>query len=288
MTDFSIPPTGDTTADSHYIYDHIHSVTRDGETSTYPAKRYDFTEVVVKEVRLPAIKVNRYVIDADVIAPMYIHLGDEQVAHKMAKHINGHCVDFTDPSSRLSKHNLTKLCVEYVVHRIWPIISPSTILSNARSLKAALSEEMFGYYVELIDFMDEHRYKPAILREFSDRFHNGVLTVAEHLQTLDDANKVLDLSFAYLFNENAPEWQPDKPKKQYVDYKAYLQSDHWKKTRVIALERANHHCQVCNSTDRLNVHHRTYERLGSEDPEDLTVLCESCHKLFHDNGRLAK
>jgi hypothetical protein len=32
---------------------------------------------------------------------------------------------------------------------------------------------------------------------------------------------------------------------------------------------------------RLEVHHRTYERLGRERPEDLLVLCEKCHAVEH-------
>lgn len=38
----------------------------------------------------------------------------------------------------------------------------------------------------------------------------------------------------------------------------------------------------------LDVHHRTYERLGNESPDDLTVLCRDCHKLFSQNGKLSR
>jgi hypothetical protein len=65
----------------------------------------------------------------------------------------------------------------------------------------------------------------------------------------------------------------------------YLRSDHWGETRAAALERAEHRCQVCNGAKQLDVHHRTYERLGEERDADLTVLCRKCHDLFHDSGR---
>lgn len=61
----------------------------------------------------------------------------------------------------------------------------------------------------------------------------------------------------------------------------YLRSDHWRETRLRALEAAGNRCQVCNSDRRLDVHHRTYERLGREAPGDLTVLCRGCHELYH-------
>lgn len=66
----------------------------------------------------------------------------------------------------------------------------------------------------------------------------------------------------------------------------YLRSDHWRETRLGALERAEHRCQVCNSAKFLNVHHRTYERVGEERPADLTVLCRMCHKLFHERRKV--
>ena len=65
------------------------------------------------------------------------------------------------------------------------------------------------------------------------------------------------------------------------DYSDYLRSEHWKKTRIGALERAKHRCQVCTSENNLHVHHRTYGNIGNEQPEDLIVLCRGCHYLFH-------
>lgn len=71
-------------------------------------------------------------------------------------------------------------------------------------------------------------------------------------------------------------------------YAEYLLSDVWQGKRTAALERAGNRCQLCNGTKILNVHHRTYERIGAEAPEDLTVLCRSCHAKFHDVGKPKK
>jgi hypothetical protein len=64
-------------------------------------------------------------------------------------------------------------------------------------------------------------------------------------------------------------------------YNAYINSTPWRHRRDAALDAAGHRCQVCNSPDGLEVHHRTYVRFGSENPDDLTVLCEECHTLYH-------
>jgi 5-methylcytosine-specific restriction endonuclease McrA len=62
------------------------------------------------------------------------------------------------------------------------------------------------------------------------------------------------------------------------DYRAYLRSPHWRRTRKEALIRAEGRCEECGEAKRrLEVHHKTYERLGAELPEDLLVLCQDCH-----------
>ncbi len=73
----------------------------------------------------------------------------------------------------------------------------------------------------------------------------------------------------------------DLAEKWKAYYQEYLQSDFWKQKSDKAKERAGYKCQVCNSPDNLQTHHRTYTRLGFEKDEDLTVLCDGCHSLFH-------
>lgn len=73
-----------------------------------------------------------------------------------------------------------------------------------------------------------------------------------------------------------------------VAYSDYLQTADWKIRREGALKRAGFSCQVCSGKGELHVHHRTYVRRGNEAAGDLIVLCASCHKLFHENGRLAQ
>lgn len=73
-----------------------------------------------------------------------------------------------------------------------------------------------------------------------------------------------------------------------LPYAEYLKSPEWKKKRSIVLRMAGYRCQICNDSGLLNVHHRTYERLGCEWKADLLVLCQPCHETFHKNGKLAK
>lgn len=66
-----------------------------------------------------------------------------------------------------------------------------------------------------------------------------------------------------------------------VAYSEYLQTPEWAEKRDAAILRAGGRCQVCNDDRQLNVHHRTYERVEDDAPEDLVVLCRRCHELFH-------
>ena len=71
-----------------------------------------------------------------------------------------------------------------------------------------------------------------------------------------------------------------------LPYSEYLKTEWWQQRRAKALARAEHRCQVCNSDKMLEIHHRTYERLGHERDADLIALCHDCHTLFHGDGRL--
>jgi hypothetical protein len=64
-------------------------------------------------------------------------------------------------------------------------------------------------------------------------------------------------------------------------YSRYISSAAWGEKRADRLEIDGHACQTCGhdgSQWRLEVHHKTYERLGDEDVQkDLITLCCDCH-----------
>lgn len=94
----------------------------------------------------------------------------------------------------------------------------------------------------------------------------------------DNINEILNK----LDGNNKNQIKEDINKLKTMPYEKYLQTEHWKATRKKALKKANYKCEVCNSIEELNVHHKTYEHRGEEPPEDLIVLCHHCHAKFHD------
>jgi len=100
--------------------------------------------------------------------------------------------------------------------------------------------------------------------------------------TKKERAKLLKTPNVYVVTMYRPYEKENHIGEQPLDYQSYLNSAWWKAQREKALERATYRCQLCNNPDDvLQVHHRTYERLGEELPEDLTVLCKSCHYWFH-------
>lgn len=73
-----------------------------------------------------------------------------------------------------------------------------------------------------------------------------------------------------------------------VAYKRYIASKAWNRRRKAWYRKHGRHCRACSSTKNLHLHHRTYERLGTELDEDLVALCESCHDHVHQFHRTLK
>lgn len=72
---------------------------------------------------------------------------------------------------------------------------------------------------------------------------------------------------------------------QTKSYSEYMRSPQWKRKRYQVLTYWGHKCGMCYKPGKLQVHHRTYERLGCELITDLIPLCEECHAIFHDGTR---
>src|SRR5262249_13818164 len=78
---------------------------------------------------------------------------------------------------------------------------------------------------------------------------------------------------------------------EHLTYSEYIQSDDWRRSeaRLSELKAAGYGCRLCNgeATDGcpLEVHHRSYERLGRELPSDLTTLCRECHLVVTSSLR---
>lgn len=68
-------------------------------------------------------------------------------------------------------------------------------------------------------------------------------------------------------------------------YESYMLSPRWfnSRARRAALTRNGGMCAACGTRRSSHVHHRSYQRLGEELPEDLVALCAGCHRAQHEH-----
>ena len=71
-------------------------------------------------------------------------------------------------------------------------------------------------------------------------------------------------------------------KKKYL---SYLQSKEWAEIKADILIIRGEKCERCGTKYKrpssLHLHHLTYKNLYNEEPEDLELLCQKCHKREH-------
>jgi len=66
----------------------------------------------------------------------------------------------------------------------------------------------------------------------------------------------------------------------HLTYAEYLRTEHWQFVRQAAIWAARGRCMLCGSERDIEVHHRDYDCLGNETPDDLAVLCRKCHEAY--------
>lgn len=66
------------------------------------------------------------------------------------------------------------------------------------------------------------------------------------------------------------------------EYREYLNTAHWKQVRNDIYKKRKKICYCCQKEiNRLEVHHKTYERIGKERRGDLVLVCPACHEEIH-------
>lgn len=141
-------------------------------------------------------------------------------------------------------------------------------VNNQRSFIQQIIQAETGYRVHLVCLKKDDYNRHAHIQRLSSQ--NSAITINSAVKKIDD-----DLQY------NRPTATPVMQLKR-LPYQEYLQTEHWQQKRKFALNRANNRCMICYSNGLLNVHHRTYERIGEEMPSDVIALCEKCHGIFHD------
>jgi hypothetical protein len=129
------------------------------------------------------------------------------------------------------------------------------------------------HIADVEDFMYKMRFSRAshLLRYLNELRREGLV---HGIQT----DRYISFQLTPYFDDKLIEEYRNMP------YEEYLKTEHWQKIRKEALLRAGYRCQLCNAAKPLDVHHRTYERLGEERPDDVIAICRDCHERHHGKG----
>jgi hypothetical protein len=66
-------------------------------------------------------------------------------------------------------------------------------------------------------------------------------------------------------------------------YAKYLHSEHWLSFRLGIIAQRGPACEVCgNKQERPALHHLSYARVGAELESDVVIVCDGCHRSYHD------
>ena len=69
---------------------------------------------------------------------------------------------------------------------------------------------------------------------------------------------------------------------KYQTYCEYMESDHWQGIRLLSLRNAGYKCECCFRDGDLQGHHMRYGTpLNSCTPQDISILCATCHGEVH-------
>ena len=67
-------------------------------------------------------------------------------------------------------------------------------------------------------------------------------------------------------------------------YREYLLSNEWVEMKLDLIQSRGCKCEDCNKPklpNKLQLHHKNYERIFNELPSDLILLCAKCHMKQH-------
>lgn len=72
-------------------------------------------------------------------------------------------------------------------------------------------------------------------------------------------------------------------------YRKYLVTTHWREFRQRYISGWDGCCFVCGCRPKpVEIHHKTYDRIGNENLDDVVGLCQKCHSKVHKmKGKLS-
>jgi hypothetical protein len=107
--------------------------------------------------------------------------------------------------------------------------------------------------------------------------------IESHIKTIRLVHRILPVSKTTIEVAQFDIQKIRNPEIEGKEYQEGPQLNFWN-TREYVLARDGHQCQWCKGKSKdsiLNVHHIESRKTGGNSPDNLIVLCETCHDLIH-------
>lgn len=176
--------------------------------------------------------------------------------------IHDHLIDYFQNDNYANSHK--------VYHKIRDLINRE--LNNALTFEGRKSEEQR---------IEEAKIKLKEIDDFIELWIED--EIVRRISKWDLFYAVKNLSEEIKLSQNR-NWNPDWTS----SYSDYLLSDYWKDLSKEVKERDWNRCVLCNRSDNLQAHHRSYKYKNTREKEilDVHTLCKDCHLLFHKHSKL--
>lgn len=98
------------------------------------------------------------------------------------------------------------------------------------------------------------------------------------------------LTVPYGYAARPAQYQTSSRSDWWIRYSEYLKSPEWKAKRKRLYRDRGGRCEDCGKKlkSHYHAHHKTYERVGNEDLDDLELLCTKCHEKRHPGKKLTR
>jgi hypothetical protein len=110
--------------------------------------------------------------------------------------------------------------------------------------------------------------------------------VDSHLKVMNQLLKILPIACLTMEVAQFDIQKIKNPDIQGIEYQQGNQLGFWN-VREYVLYRDGHTCQHCKGKSKdpiLNVHHIESRKTGGDSPDNLVVVCETCHEKIHKEG----
>ena len=172
-----------------------------------------------------------------------------------------------ESQSQQQLHNKTNFKPDWITHSLSKLLNLGLVVQDQFNYK--LQEKIVPLIPEVLN---KPKTNDVQHLQISSIIHSASLSSLEEI-TPKNRRTYSHYTDEYIL------WLKTVPYKE-----VYLKTGHWQGVRERMLFKFQNKCAMCSSSENLNVHHNKmgYKNRGCELDTDVVVVCNMCHRLYHN------